>query len=67
MFRSVLESQLTFVVKDLFVAGVETVDNTIGFTLAFLVVHQQVQKKVHEEIDKVICKDVCPSLEDRSR
>ncbi|XP_076236313.1 methyl farnesoate epoxidase [Calliopsis andreniformis] len=61
------ESQLIYVVKDLFNAGVETTDNTIGFVLAYLVVHQHVQTKVHDEIDKVIGKDVRPSLSDRIR
>ncbi|XP_053972850.1 methyl farnesoate epoxidase-like isoform X2 [Hylaeus volcanicus] len=61
------EQQLVYVLKDLFVAGVDTTDNSLGFVIAFLVVHQDVQNKVHNEIDEVIGKDICPSLNDRNR
>lgn len=63
----VVETQLIYVVKDLITAGVDTTDNTIGFTLAYLVVHQCVQLKLHDEIDRVIGKDICPSLSDKRR
>ena len=63
----VVETQLIYVLKDLITAGVDTTDNTIGFTLAYLVVHQCVQLKLHDEIDRVIGKDICPSLSDKRR
>ncbi|XP_076636803.1 methyl farnesoate epoxidase [Colletes latitarsis] len=66
-FSSFTENQLTYVLKDLFIAGVDTTDNTIGFIIAFLVVHEDVQNKVHDEIDKVIGRDICPSLSDKNR
>lgn len=62
-----VESQLIYVVKDLFSAGVDTTDNTIGFVIAFLVVYQNVQAKIHEEIDKVIGRDIYPAFSDRDR
>nr|XP_003702355.1 PREDICTED: probable cytochrome P450 305a1 isoform X3 [Megachile rotundata] len=61
------ENQLVYVVKDLFAAGVDTTDNTIGFVIAFLVTYQDVQRKVHEEIDEVIGRDTYPSLSDSNR
>ncbi|KOC62836.1 putative cytochrome P450 305a1 [Habropoda laboriosa] len=61
------ENQLVYVVKDLFSAGVDTTDNTIGFVIAFLVAYQDVQAKVHEELDNNIGMDVYPSLQDRDR
>ncbi|XP_017882731.1 methyl farnesoate epoxidase-like [Ceratina calcarata] len=61
------ETQLLFVIKDLFAAGVDTTNNTIGFVIAFLVVHQDVQAKVYDEISRVVGKDVYPSLNDKDR
>ncbi|KAK9302697.1 hypothetical protein QLX08_005417 [Tetragonisca angustula] len=61
------ENQLLYVIKDLFSAGIDTTDNTIGFVIAFLVVHQDVQAKVYDEINRVIGKDVYPSLSDKDR
>ena len=64
---SFTENQLLYVIKDLFSAGIDTTDNTIGFVIAFLVVHQDVQAKVYDEINRVIGKDVYPSLSDKDR
>ncbi|CAD1470481.1 unnamed protein product, partial [Heterotrigona itama] len=61
------ENQLLYVIKDLFSAGVDTTDNTIGFVIAFLVVYQDVQAKVYDEINRVIGKDAYPSLSDKDR
>ncbi|XP_012346799.1 methyl farnesoate epoxidase-like isoform X2 [Apis florea] len=61
------ENQLLYVIKDLFSAGVDTTDSTIGFIIAFLVVHQDVQFKVYDEISRMINKDIYPSLSDKDR
>ncbi|CAK9820343.1 Methyl farnesoate epoxidase [Anthophora quadrimaculata] len=61
------ENQLVYVIKDLFSAGVDTTDNTIGFVVAFLVSYQDVQAKIHDELDNNIGMDVHPSLRDRDR
>ncbi|XP_012228843.1 methyl farnesoate epoxidase-like [Linepithema humile] len=61
------EEQLISVVKDLFTAGVETTNNTIGFIITYLVVKQDVQRKVHEEIDRVLGKEVLPRIADKNR
>lgn len=54
------EEQLISVVKDLFNAGVETTNNTIGFIITYLITSQDVQRKVHEEIDMVLGKELLP-------
>ncbi|XP_012532562.1 methyl farnesoate epoxidase isoform X5 [Monomorium pharaonis] len=61
------EEQLISVVKDLFTAGVETTNNTIGFIITYLVVCQDVQKKVHEEIDRVLGKEILPRIVYKNR
>ncbi|XP_031844865.2 methyl farnesoate epoxidase isoform X1 [Nomia melanderi] len=67
LFSSFNESQLQYVLKDLFVASVDTTDNMIGFVIAYLVVHRDVQLKIQDEIDKTIGRSVCPSLSDKNR
>ncbi|XP_024893814.1 methyl farnesoate epoxidase-like [Temnothorax curvispinosus] len=61
------EEQLISVVKDLFSAGVETTNNTIGFIITYLIVKQDVQRKVHEEIDRVLGKDLLPRIVYKNR
>ncbi|KAL0121780.1 hypothetical protein PUN28_006919 [Cardiocondyla obscurior] len=61
------EEQLISVVKDLFSAGVETTNNTIGFIITYLTVKQDVQKKVHEEIDRVLGKEILPRVVYKNR
>ncbi|XP_011156577.1 methyl farnesoate epoxidase [Solenopsis invicta] len=56
------EAQLISIVKDLFTAGVETTNNTIGFIITYLVVRQDVQRKVHEEIDRVLGNEILPHI-----
>ncbi|KAL6267703.1 hypothetical protein P5V15_000774 [Pogonomyrmex californicus] len=61
------EEQLIGVVKDLFTAGVETTNNTIGFIITYLVAKQDVQRKVYEEIERVLGKEVLPRTEYKNR
>lgn len=61
------EEQIISVVKDLFSAGVETTNNTIGFIITYLTVRQDVQGKVHEEIDRVLGKEVLPRITHKNR
>lgn len=61
------EEQLISVVKDLFSAGVETTNNTIGFIITYLMVRQDVQRKVHEEIDRVLGKELLPRIVYKNR
>lgn len=53
--------------KDLFGAGVETTNNTIGFIIMYLVMRQDVQRKVHEELDGVLGKEILPRIVYKNR
>jgi cytochrome P450 len=61
------KENLDSLVQDLFVAGTETVSNTLNWAIFYIVAHPQVQKNIHEEIDEVIGKDRPPCEKDRSR
>lgn len=63
----VLEEQLISVVKDLFAAGVETTNNTIGFIVTYLTVRQDIQRKVHEEIERILGKEILPRIVHKNR
>lgn len=54
--------QLIAVLKDLFSAGVDTTNNSIGFTIGYLTIEPRVQAKVHEELDRVIGRENLPSI-----
>ena len=61
------KENLDSLVQDLFVAGTETVSNTLNWTIFYIVAHSEVQKNVHEEIDQMIGKERTPCDKDRSR
>jgi cytochrome P450 family 2 subfamily U polypeptide 1 len=61
------KENLDSLVQDLFVAGTETVSNTLNWAIFYIVAHPYVQKKIHQEIDQVIGKDRPPCEKDRSR
>ncbi|XP_044593457.1 methyl farnesoate epoxidase-like isoform X1 [Cotesia glomerata] len=60
------EMQLIALLKDFFAAGVDTTNNSIGFTIGYLTLVPEVQDKVQEELDRVIGKDNLPSLSSRN-
>jgi len=59
------KENLDSLVQDLFVAGTETISNTLNWTIFYIVSHPHVQEKIHEEIDYIIGKDRAPSDKDR--
>ncbi|CAF1203239.1 unnamed protein product [Adineta ricciae] len=61
------KENLDSLVQDLFVAGTETVSNTLNWAIFYIVAHPHVQQNIHEEIDRVIGKDRPPCEKDRSR
>ncbi|CAF2754987.1 unnamed protein product [Rotaria sp. Silwood2] len=63
--RHFSKENLDSLVQDLFVAGTETVSNTLNWTIFYTVSHPHVQKKIHEEIDRIIGKDRPPCDKDR--
>ncbi|CAF1193935.1 unnamed protein product [Rotaria sp. Silwood1] len=63
--RHFSKENLDSLVQDLFVAGTETVSNTLNWTIFYIVSHSYVQEKIHEEIDRIIGKDRPPCDKDR--
>ncbi|CAF0738196.1 unnamed protein product [Adineta steineri] len=61
------KENLDSLVQDLFVAGTETVSNTLNWAIFYIVAHPHVQQHIHEEIDEIIGKDRPPCDKDRSR
>jgi cytochrome P450 len=61
------KANLDSLVQDLFVAGTETVSNTLNWTIFYIVAHPHIQVNIHEEIDRMIGKDRAPCDKDRSR
>ncbi|CAF0888894.1 unnamed protein product [Adineta steineri] len=65
--RNFSKANLDSLVQDLFVAGTETVSNTLNWTIFYIVSHPHVQKQIHEEIDRFIGKDRAPCEKDRTQ
>ncbi|XP_047349346.1 methyl farnesoate epoxidase-like [Vespa velutina] len=61
------DENLIALIRDLFIASIETTSSTTGFVIAFLSVNQNVQKKIHDELDEVFGKDISPRLAYRNR
>ncbi|KAK9880868.1 hypothetical protein WA026_013195 [Henosepilachna vigintioctopunctata] len=59
------EDQLLAICLDMFMAGSETTNKSLGFMFLYLLKHPEVQKKAQEEIDQVVGKERLPSLGDR--
>lgn len=65
--RNFSKENLDSLVQDLFVAGTETVSNTLNWAIFYIVAHPEIQTKVHEEIDRVIGKNRAPCEKDRTQ
>ncbi|KAF5281156.1 hypothetical protein FQA39_LY17888 [Lamprigera yunnana] len=59
------EGQLLAVCLDLFIAGSETTNKSMGFAYFYLLLYPEVQLKAQEEIDRVVGKHRPPNLFDR--
>jgi len=59
------EAQLTRSIQDLFIAGTETVNTTLKWSLLFMILHPDVQTKVQAEIDAVVGPGRKPTMKDR--
>lgn len=61
------EKQLLAVCLDMFIAGSETTNKSLGFIMMHMIRNQTIQKKMQEEIDRIIGKERLPMLEDRPK
>ncbi|XP_035709560.1 methyl farnesoate epoxidase isoform X2 [Folsomia candida] len=59
-------SEMNWVLIDLFIAGTETTSTTLSWTFLYMAKYQAVQKKLHEEIDRVVGPSRQPCLNDRN-
>ncbi|CAF1597702.1 unnamed protein product, partial [Didymodactylos carnosus] len=65
--QSFSKENLDSLVQDLFVAGTETVSNTLNWAIFYVTVHSDIQQKIQNEIDKVIGKERYPCIKDRMK
>ncbi|KAL2721856.1 methyl farnesoate epoxidase-like [Vespula maculifrons] len=61
------DENLIALIRDLFIASIETTTSTTGFVFAYLSVNQYIQKKIHDELDEVLGKDISPRLVHKNR
>lgn len=61
------EKQLLAVCLDMFIAGSETTNKSMGFLMLHIVRNPDIQAKMQEEIDRVIGRERLPTLEDRPK
>lgn len=61
------EKQLLAVCLDLFIAGSETTNKSVGFLMLHMIRNPEIQAKMQEEIDRVVGRERLPTLEDRPK
>ena len=64
-YKSFSFDHLSSMVQDLFVAGTETVSNTLYWALIYVTYFPEVQKEIHSEIDRLLGKEKLPTESDR--
>ncbi|CAG7823627.1 unnamed protein product, partial [Allacma fusca] len=65
--ESVGVRSLTATLVDFFVAGADTVTNTLLWSILYLCKYPEVQKKLQKELDIVVGRNRYPNLADRSK
>lgn len=66
-YKSFSFDHLSSMVQDLFVAGTETISNTLNWSIIYVTYFQDCQRKVHEEIDRTLGREKFPCELDRAR
>ncbi|XP_031631252.1 probable cytochrome P450 303a1 [Contarinia nasturtii] len=61
------EKQLLAICLDMFVAGSDTTNKSMGFLMLHLIRNPDIQTRMQEEIDRVIGRNRLPTLEDRAK
>lgn len=66
-YKSFSFDHLNSMVQDLFVAGTETISNTLNWAIIYVTYFTNCQVKIHEEIDRLLGKEKQPCENDRLR
>ena len=66
-YRSFSFDHLSSLVQDLFVAGTETISNSLNWAIVYATYYQEFQKELFKEIDTVLGKEKPPSESDRAK
>ncbi len=64
-YKSFSFDHLSSVVQDLFLAGTETMSNTLSWAMLYVARHAEFQREVCEEIDRVLGREKLPTESDR--
>ncbi|XP_054278817.1 farnesoate epoxidase-like [Macrosteles quadrilineatus] len=59
------EKDLIMIALDLFVAGAESVSNSVEFVLLYMILYPEIQEKMQAEIDHVLARARKPKLDDK--
>lgn len=66
-YRSFSFDHLSSMVQDLFVAGTETISNTLDWAILYVTYFPDIQTEICDEIDKVLGREKLPTESDRFR
>lgn len=64
-YKSFSSDQLNSLVQDIFVAGTETLANSLNWALIYAAQHQEMQNKIYNEIQNIIGTEKLPSKTDQ--
>ncbi len=64
-YRSFSFDHLSSMVQDLFVAGTETVSNTLDWAILYVTYYPDIQARIYNEIEKVLGRERYPTESDR--
>ena len=59
------EDHIVSIIKEMFIAGMETVSTTLGWAIAYLISYPEYQTKIQQELDDAVGHDRNPRLDDR--
>ena len=59
------EEQLSYIARDLTIAGTDTTTVTLLWGMIMLANHSEIQKRIQNEIDSIVARDRFPSLDDQ--
>jgi cytochrome P450 len=66
-YKSFSFDHLSSVIQDLFIAGTETMSNTLSWSLLYVASYEQCQRTIGDEIDRVLGREKQPTESDRHK